>query len=103
MDVLAEFDLNAWLSSPNLALTVFLGLTAIVAVIAIIAVQWRRVRVTEAEAGLKLRMIERGYSAEEVQRVLETGLAANQRSRRRRSASAQTCCPSDFAQARSKA
>lgn len=50
----------------------------IVAVVALI--QWRRVRVAEAEAGVKMRMIEHGYSPDQIDQVLR---AKVERSRRR--------------------
>ncbi len=42
----------------------------IIAVVAMI--QWRRVRIGEAEASLKMRMVERGYSPEQIAQVLQT-------------------------------
>ena len=35
-------------------------------------VQWRRVRIGEAESSLKIRMIERGYSPNQIAQVLQT-------------------------------
>ena len=101
MDMFAQqagsgIDWNTFLNSETLPLMLFLGLAGLVALIAIVARQWRQVRVAEAEAGLKLRMIERGFSADEVEKVLQAGLASGRPSRRHRSADAQACCPSDF-------
>ena len=38
-----------------------------------IAVQWRKAKQAEAEAGLKAQMVERGMSADEIARVVESG------------------------------
>jgi hypothetical protein len=68
---------------------------AIMIVIWVVAVQWRRVRIAEADVGLKLRMLERGYSADEIAKVLEAGVPAKEQ-KRRRSATDKGCCTSDF-------
>ena len=47
-----------------------IGLTMAVAVVWIIAHQWRKVRVAAYNARLKQLMIERGMSADEIERVL---------------------------------
>ena len=101
MDMFAQqagsgIDWNTLLTAETVPLMLFLALAGLVALIAIIARQWRQVRVGEAEAGLKLRMIERGFSADEVERVLQAGLATGRHGRRHGSAEAQACCPSDF-------
>jgi SOS response regulatory protein OraA/RecX len=41
-----------------------------IAVIALVANQWRRVRVAELEAGLKQQMIDRGMSPAEIEQLL---------------------------------
>ena len=68
---------------------------AIMIVIWVVAVQWRRVRIAEADVGLKLKMLERGYSADEIARVLEAGIPAKEQ-KRRRSSMDKGCCTSDF-------
>ena len=47
-------------------------ITGIVIIAVVAMVQWRRVRIAEAEAALKMRMIERGYSPEQIAQVLQT-------------------------------
>ena len=45
-------------------------------------VQWRRVRIAEAEVTLKLRMVERGYSHEQIAQVVQTKMDKAKRKRR---------------------
>jgi hypothetical protein len=45
--------------------------TFVVIAVAVIAVQWRRVRVAEIEGALKKQMLERGMTAEDIEKVLE--------------------------------
>ena len=96
MEMLADTDWNAFVNGENLPLIVFLILAAVVLVTAIIALHWRRVRVAEAEASVKLRMIERGYSADEIERVLQAKLGVEKHNRHHHPARAQGCCSSDF-------
>ncbi len=101
MDMFAQqagsgINWNTLLTAETVPLMLFLAVAGLVALIAIVAWQWRQVRVAEAEAGLKLRMIEQGLSVDEIERVLQAGLATGRHSRRRRSAEAQACCPPDF-------
>ncbi len=63
---------------PPLLVIIATGLF-IVAVVGMI--QWRRVRIAEAEAALKMRMIERGYSPEQVAQVLQTRMDKARRGR----------------------
>jgi hypothetical protein len=42
----------------------------LIAVLAVVVSQWRRVRVTELEAALKQQMLERGMSAAEIEQVV---------------------------------
>lgn len=92
MEMLAGIDWNTLLRDDDFSLLLFLSLAALVALVTVITVQWRRIRVAEAEAALKLRMVERGLSVEEIERVLRAGLAAGHHKERRRSATAQSCC-----------
>ena len=55
---------------PDLAGMIVAVLAAIVVLGSVIAIQWRRVRIGEAEASIKLRMVDKGYSAEEIEGVL---------------------------------
>ncbi len=73
MGTLAKVDWNSLLQQgPGLPIMVVFTLMAIVAVAAIFAPQWRRVRLGEADARLKRQMIERGYSAEEIKTILDS-------------------------------
>ena len=74
MDILAEIDWQPLLKSdgPPLLLMIAMG---IVIIAVVVAVQWRRVRIGEAEAGLKVRMIERGYSPEQIGQVLQARMS----------------------------
>ena len=69
---------------------------AIMIVLWVAVVQWRRVRIAEAEVGLKLKMLERGYSADEIAKVLQAGLPTKHRKRRHHSDTDKGCCTSDF-------
>ena len=53
-----------------------------IVIIAVVAmIQWRRVRIAEAEASIKTRMIEHGYSPDQIDQVLR---AKVDRTKRRR-------------------
>ncbi len=66
---LSEFgNLGMWSA---LALIVVGG--AICSAVTSIAIQWRKARQAEVEAGLKAQMVERGMSAEEIERVIHSG------------------------------
>ena len=58
--------------------------TGIVIIAVVVAVQWRRVRIGEAEASLKMRMIERGYTPEQIGQVLRAKMGTTRQVRRRR-------------------
>ena len=56
----------------------FIGLVAVligpmIAVVAIIASQWRRVRIAEMEGALKQQMLDKGMSAAEIEQVMKAG------------------------------
>jgi len=53
-------------------LIVFLVVGATVLVVGVLAIQWRRVRVAETEGAIKMRMIEKGYSTDEIERVVQS-------------------------------
>ena len=60
----------------------FIGLVAVligpmIAVVAIIASQWRRVRIAEMEGGLKQQMLDKGMSAAEIEQVMKAGIGAS--------------------------
>ena len=42
-----------------------------IAIVAIVATQWRRVRVAELDAGLKQQMLDKGMSAAEIEQVMK--------------------------------
>lgn len=65
--LLAEIDWNLLLQKPDvLPLLVTCGVAGLLGMTAIIAVQWRKTQ----EARLKEKMIDRGYSADEILRVI---------------------------------
>ena len=66
---LAVFD---WLKSIDPAAFVFI-MSGVVAVAAIGFPQWRQVRQNESTSRLKQKMVDRGYSADEIERVLKAG------------------------------
>lgn len=92
----STIDWNRFLNGEIFPLILFLSVGGLVVVIAIVARQWRQVRVAESEAGLKMRMIERGFSAEQIDQVLRAGLVARQHNRQHRTHAAQACCTPDF-------
>ena len=47
----------------------------LIAVTAIVASQWRRVRVAEMDATLKAQMLDKGMSAAEIEQVMKAGQA----------------------------
>jgi hypothetical protein len=65
--LLAEIDWNSLFADPDLVV-VFAVWAVVGGVVlgAIIAVQWRKVRQAEHEARLKERMVERGFTADEI-------------------------------------
>ena len=60
-------------------LVIIASCLCVVAVVGMI--QWRRVRIAEAEAALKMRMVERDYSPEQIAQVLETKMDKSRRGR----------------------
>ena len=82
---MADIPSTAWhalLSGDTMPVMLLIAMIAVVCIVSVIAVQWRRVRVAEADATIKARMIEKGYSADEIERVLH---AESQRPRHRSS------------------
>ena len=81
MGTLARIDWQPILEGndgPPLLVIIATGLF-VVAVVGMI--QWRRVRIAEAEASLKMRMVERGYSPEQIGQVLQTKMDKARRGR----------------------
>lgn len=95
MDIVAGSNVYDLLSDDNFVGVLICGIVGLVAITAIIAWQWRRIRVTEAEVALKSQMIAQGYTAEQVEKVLSAGLQTA-RKRRGHSTKEQGCCSSDF-------
>src|SRR5262245_34662907 len=54
-----------------------IGAPMLIGLIAVIASHWRQVRTEDANAALKSQMIERGFSADEIIRVINAGGDAN--------------------------
>lgn len=46
----------------------------IVAIVAVVSTQWRKVRIAEMEAALKQQMLERGMSADQIEQVMHASL-----------------------------
>jgi hypothetical protein len=76
--MLAGFD-NSWWSSffdnlpAVLCITFIFGGWVIVAIVRSFTESWRRVRETEQAAALKQSMVEKGMTADEIERVLKAG------------------------------
>lgn len=66
---IAVFHWSQLLKMPTLVFIV----GGVIALFAIVLPQWRRVREVEASSRLKQKMIDRGYSADEIERVLNAG------------------------------
>lgn len=82
----AEIDWNSLLHrDPGLAFLVSLGLAALVALTAIIAVQWRKTRQVDSEARLKELMIQRGFTSTEITSVIAASLSRKRESQSHRS------------------
>jgi hypothetical protein len=60
-----------------LFVTFMFGGGALWLIVATVAEQWRKFRVAERNASLKQSMVERGYRADEIVRVLNAGGDAN--------------------------
>ena len=67
---LAEIDWNTLLEPP--AIVFIVG--GIIALVAIIVPQWRKAQQAAAEARLKEQMLQRGFSADEIERVIRAGV-----------------------------
>ena len=85
MDMIGMIDWNHLLDGPIIPLT----FCSIVSLTLIIAGQWRRVRIAETEAALKAKMIDKGYSAAEMERVCKLHVDTAPRNRFRRKDNAQ--------------
>ncbi len=80
MDLLADGDLTRLLQPPTLW-----GLVAaVVALVAIIGPQWRKVHRDNEATRLIRQMVDRGFSADEIERVLNAGMSQDDYSHSRR-------------------
>lgn len=71
MVTLAGSNLVDLFMSPDGGVIFLVVAMATVSIVGIVAAQWRRVRIGEAESAVKLRMVEKGYSADQIERVLQ--------------------------------
>lgn len=84
---LAEIDWNSLLQQSDVfPLLVFFGVAGLIGMTAIIAVQWRKAH----EVRLKEKMIDRGFTADEIVRVINARV-----SQRRRRQTAHSADPAD--------
>ncbi len=80
MDLLAGGDLTRLLTPPTLW-----GLAALlVALVAIIGPQWRKAQRDSEATRLIRQMVDRGFSADEIERVLSAGMSQDDHSHSRR-------------------
>ncbi len=74
--LLADVDWNSLLQKPDmLPLLIVTGFAGIIGLTAIIAPQWRKAKQASDEARLKERMIERGFTADEIETVIKAAAA----------------------------
>ena len=74
MLLLAEIDWTSLLGDgPGLPVLMLITVGGVIGLAAIIAPQWRKARESTNDAHLKLRMIERGFTAEEIVSVVNAG------------------------------
>ena len=66
---LASFDWEELLEMPTLLFLV----GGVIAIVAIVAYHWREAQRAAGDARLKEQMIQRGFSAAEIERVIKTG------------------------------
>lgn len=74
--LLAEIDWNTLLADRELVLICAVWvILAIVVLAAIVAVQWRKAYQTKCEALLKQQMLERGFTADDIAKVIDVGVS----------------------------
>ena len=83
MYLLADSDWT-WLLRPPTLWGVVSFAWVVVALVAIIGPQWRRVHRNSEAARLIRQMVDRGFSADEIERVLNAGMSQGDYSRSRR-------------------
>ena len=69
---LAQIDWNSLLKHNDFQVIMVFAMAALIAITAIIAIQWRKVQ----EVRLKEKMVDRGFTAEEIGRVMNVRGAA---------------------------
>ena len=72
MAQVAPLSWQSFIDGDMFPLIVSLVGVAFVLIVSVLAIQWRRVRVTETEGAIKMRMIEKGYAADEIERVVQS-------------------------------
>ena len=78
--LLAEIDWNALLQTPDALIALVMPVTFVLIILGVtIAIQWRKVQQAKYDAELKLRMIERGFTAEDIKTVISTSTGRNPR------------------------
>ena len=91
----ARIDLQQLFDGPAIPILFVVTAMAVVVIVTVLANQWRRVRIAETEATIKARMIDRGFSPDEIERVLRAGVQQTRRGRRRpdrEGATGRACC-----------
>jgi hypothetical protein len=81
MLALSGFDWNTYVREGDFAGLVVCIIMAIIVITALALWHWSKVRIAEAELRLKERMVDRGFSPEEIERVFATG-SSKRRGRR---------------------
>ncbi len=78
--LLAEIDWNALLQAPDTLITLVMPVMTVLIILGVvIAIQWRKAQQAKYDAELKLRMIERGFTAEEIKTVISASLGRDPR------------------------
>lgn len=81
MLALNGFDWNEFVQGGDFAPLVVCIVMTIMVVTALALWHWSKVRIAEAELRLKERMVERGFSPEEIERVFAAGSSRRRRGR----------------------
>ncbi len=77
---LAEIDWNMLLQSPDILIALMMPAAFVLIILGVtIAIQWRKAQQAKYDAELKLRMIERGFTAEEIKTVISTSTGRSAR------------------------
>jgi hypothetical protein len=91
--LIAGIDWNTLLQRPDaFEMLIGLGATTIIILGVTVAIQWRKAQQARYSAELKERMIERGFTAEEIERVINAG-ADRRWFGRKASRSGERCLP----------